>query len=235
MARRTGVSEAVAQPISGGPAAATRTRRDWTARTRDTALNALRYSRFVMVMKRALPLAAGGLIAAVIVYALLPRQSDKLSLTYQSLGTINNDLTMTKPRLTGSDRKGNPFLITADAAVQDPANMRRATLRGVQADLTLDKGRWLNATAAGGFVDMDKGWLTLGGGIAIYSDDGYELHTARADVDLKKGLFQGPAQVTGHGPAGTLSADSFEVDRSTSQLVLVGHVRMTILPGEVHQ
>ena len=54
MARRSGVSEAVAQPISGGPA---RPRRDWTARTRDTALNALRYSRFVTVMKRALPIA----------------------------------------------------------------------------------------------------------------------------------------------------------------------------------
>jgi lipopolysaccharide export system protein LptC len=232
MTRRSGVSEAVAQPISG---AQSRSRRDWTARTRDTALNALRYSRFVTVMKRALPIAAGGLIAAVIAYSLVPRQSDKLSLAYQSIGTINNDLTMTKPRLTGTDHNGNPFLITADAAVQDPANVRRATLKAVEADLTLDKGRWLNATAVKGFVDMDKGALALTGGIAIYSDDGYELHTARADVDLKKGIFKGPVEVTGHGPAGTLHADTFEVDRVTSQIVLQGHVQMTILPGEVQR
>jgi lipopolysaccharide export system protein LptC len=230
MARRTGVSEAVSQPISGTPA---RTRRDWTARSRDTALNALRYSRFVMVMKRALPIAAGALIAAVIAYSLVPRQSDKLSLATQSIGTIEGDLAMLKPRLTGADRRGHPFLITADSARQDGANLRRATLKNVQADLTLEKGRWLNATAVDGFVDMDKNKLALAGGIGIFSDDGYELHTARADVDLKQGIFKGHDEVTGHGPAGTLRADSFEVDRNTSQLVLQGHVRMTIIPGEV--
>jgi lipopolysaccharide export system protein LptC len=231
MAGRDSADRAVAQPLTRQKA--TRTERDWTARTRDTALNALRYSRFVTVMKRVLPISAGLLIAAVIAYSLVPRQSEKLRLATQNVGEINNDLTMTKPKLTGTDKKGNPFVITADAAVQDPANVRRATLKMVEADLTLDKNRWLNATAAHGVVDMDKGSLALDGGIAVYSDDGYELHTSRADVDLKKGLFQGPDAVTGHGPAGTLRADSFELDRRTDQLVLVGHVQMMIYPGEV--
>jgi lipopolysaccharide export system protein LptC len=230
MARRTGVSEAVAQPMSG-----TRTRRDWTARTRDSALDALRYTRFVTVMKRVLPLAAGALIAIVIVYAMLPRQSDKLSFAYERMGKIDNDLAMLKPRLTGADHKGHPFVITADAAIQQAANVKRATLMNVEADLTLDEGRWLNATARKGFVDMDKGSLALSGGIAVFSDDGYELHTATADVDLKKGLFRGSAEVTGQGPAGMLRADSFEIDRKSNQIVLTGHVRMTILPGEVRQ
>jgi lipopolysaccharide export system protein LptC len=212
---------------------ATRTQRDWTARTRDTAMNALRYSRFVTVMKRVLPISAGLLIAAVIAYSLVPRQSEKLKLPTTEVGEINNDLTMTKPKLTGTDKKGNPFVITADAAIQDPSNVKRATLKMVEADLTLDKNRWLNVTARHGFIDMEKSLLTLDSGIAIYSDDGYELHTTRADVDLKKGLFKGPDVVTGHGPAGTLRADSFELDRATNRLVLVGHVQMSINPGEV--
>jgi lipopolysaccharide export system protein LptC len=226
MARR--VSEAVSQPLN--PA---RARRDWTSRTRDTAMNALRYSRFVTVMKRALPIAAGVLIAAVIAYSLVPRQSDKMRLTTQSLGTIQNDLAMLKPRLTGTDAKGHPFLITADSAQQLGANVRRANLKNVEADLTLEKGRWLNATAVHGLIDMDKHWLALDGGIAIYSDDGYELHTARADVDLKQGIFKGQTEVTGHGPAGTLRADAFEVDRNSNQITLQGHVQMTLLPGEM--
>ena len=228
MDRRSSVNEAVAQPISS-----TRPRRDWTARTRDTAFDALRYSRFVTVMKRALPLAAGILIAVVVVYAMLPRQSDKLSFAYERLGKIENDLAMIKPKLTGADRKGHPFVITADAAIQQAANVHRATLMNVEADLTLDKGRWLSATAGKGFVDMDKGSLALSNGIAVYSDDGYELHTASANVDLKQGLFRGSVEVTGHGPAGTLRADSFEIDKNTSQIVLIGHVHMMILPGEV--
>ena len=231
--RRDSVSEAVAQPISPPKARVRdRFRSDWTARTRDTAIGALRYSRFVGVMKRALPIAAGLLIAAVIAYSLVPRQSEKLSLATQNWTIINNDLTMTKPRLTGTDRKGNPFVITADAAVQDPSNVRRATLKSVQADMTIDKTRWLNATAVNGFIDMAKGMLALSGGIAVFSDDGYEIHTARVDVDLKKGLFHGPVAVTGQGPMGTFRADTFDVDRDSGQLQLHGHVHMTIQPSE---
>jgi lipopolysaccharide export system protein LptC len=231
MAGRDSVDRAVAEPLVRQKA--TRTQRDWTARTRDTAMNALRYSRFVSVMKRALPVAAALLIAAVIAYSLVPRQSDKMRLATQSIGTIDNDLAMLKPRLTGTDRKGHPFLITADSAKQEGASTHRATLKNVEADITIAKSRWLNATAAHGFVDMEKGALALDGGIAIYSDDGYELHTSRADVDLKKGLFKGPETVTGRGPAGTLRADSFELDRLTNQLVLAGHVQMSINSGEV--
>jgi lipopolysaccharide export system protein LptC len=232
MTRRSSVTQAVAQPLGGVPQ---RVRRDWTARTRDTALNSLQYSQFVAVMKRALPATAAALIAVVVVFALLPRQSDKISLAYERMGKIDNDLAMLKPRLTGSDRKGNPFVITADAAIQDPHNFRRATLKQVVADFTLEKSRWLNANATRGSVDMDKGTLTLTNGISMFSDDGYELHTARANVDLRKGTFKGPGEVTGQGPAGTLRADTFELDRNTSQLVLSGHVRMTIVPSEAHR
>ena len=46
---------AVAQTLGRRPRAH---RRDWTARTRTPHLDALRYTRFVTVMKRALPVAA---------------------------------------------------------------------------------------------------------------------------------------------------------------------------------
>ena len=69
-------------------------RRDWTARARGTALDALRYSQFVALMKRALPLAAAAIMAAVIVYSLLPRQAEKITITAQSMG---NDSTTISP------------------------------------------------------------------------------------------------------------------------------------------
>jgi len=221
-----GAPKAVAEPVS--PGVSRRTGRDWTARTRDTALNALRYSRFVTVMKRVLPISAAALILAIIAYSLVPRQSDRVTLTSESVGTLANDLAMIKPRLTGADHNGHPFVITADMAIQDGANVRRATLKNVQADMTMDDGRWLNATAVNGFVDMDKGTLALTGGISVFSDDGYEIHTPRADVDLKKGTMRGPSPVTGNGPSGTLRADTFELDRKKQQLVLVGNVHMTL-------
>jgi len=219
----------VAQPLK--PA---RQRRDWTARARGTALDALRYSQFVALMKRALPLAAAVVLAAVLVYSFLPRPTDRITLTAQRMGTIDNDLAMIKPKLTGADNDGNPFVITADVAVQDPKNVHRARMQKIEADMSMKDGRWLNATAQRGVVDMDSGMLKLDGGIAMYSDEGYELHTARLDAEMRKGLFHGPGTVTGHGPFGALRADRFEYDRSRAALQLIGNVHTSFSTARMH-
>jgi lipopolysaccharide export system protein LptC len=223
--------EALAQALQPPEAAAKEhPMRDWTERTRSTALQALRYSRFVGVMKRALPIAAVAILAAVIAYSVIPRGQDRFSLLNQRVGNLRNDLAMTKPRLTGTDARGNPFVITADAAIQDPNNRHRATLKQVQADMQFDGLRWLNASANTGLFDMDTGTLKLSGGIALYSDSGYELHTKSADADLRKNIFWGKDLVTGHGPLGSLSADSFQIDRLKRHLKLNGHVHMIMYP-----
>jgi len=209
------------------PAAPSRERRDWTARARGTALDALRYSQFVALMKRALPLAAAIILAAVLVYSFIPRQPDRVTMTFQSRGVFENDLSMIKPRLTGVDDDGNPFVITADIAIQEPKNIHRGRMKNIQADMTLDNGRWLNTTATEGAFDMDAGTLKLRKGIALFTDDGYELHTASVDVDMKNGQFHGPGTVTGHGPFGTMRADRFEVDHKKQLLHLAGNVHMT--------
>jgi lipopolysaccharide export system protein LptC len=220
---------AIAQPVK--PA---RSQRDWTARTRGTVIDAIRYSHFVSLMKRALPIAAGAIVFAILVYAFLPRASERITLTAERTGLLKNDLTMIKPKLTGADDNGNPFVITADAAVQDPRDLHRAHMKKIEADMTLDNGGWLNANAEAGFFDMDTGMLKLSGGIAVYSDSGYELHTEMVDIDLKKGQFHGPGTVTGHGPFGTLRADRFDADRLKQKLHLNGHVHTTFSTHKAH-
>ena len=51
-----------------------RTRHDWSARARSTALDALRYTQFVGVMKRALSSAAFAVIFAVLAFFFVQRQ-----------------------------------------------------------------------------------------------------------------------------------------------------------------
>jgi lipopolysaccharide export system protein LptC len=223
-----------AKRIASESGTAARPRRDWTARTRGTVLDAFRYSQFVTLMKRALPLAAAAVLAAVLVYSLLPRQPDRVTMTFEQMGTIENDLAMVKPRLTGSDDDGNPFVITAAVAIQDPKHPRRGRMKKIEADMTLENGRWLNAEAAEGYFDMDANNLKLRKGISLYTDAGYELHTASVDVDMKRGLFHGPGEVTGHGPLGALRADRFDVDHNKQLLHLVGNVKMTFSTVRTH-
>src|ERR1700744_3696833 len=142
---------------------------DWSARVRTPTMEALRYSRFVVLMKRILALGAFLIIAAVLAFFFVQRMPRQLQMSYEHLGKVQNDLTMMKPRLAGSDSKGNPYVITADRAVQDEKNAKRAVLRNMEADLTMDKGNWINARAKSGLVDMLTGQLELTDGIDVYT------------------------------------------------------------------
>jgi lipopolysaccharide export system protein LptC len=201
---------------------------DWSARIRTTASEALRYSKFVARMKRISSIGAFAIIALVLAFFFIQRQPRQLSMTYETLGKVDNDLAMLKPRLTGVDQKGNPFVITADRAVQDAHNAKKASLKNLEADLALNKDNWLNARAKSGLVDMTIGKLELDGGIDVFTDSGYTLHTASASMDLKQSVIHGHHTVTGQGPDGTFRADEFHADRNTGMLLLSGHVQMTL-------
>jgi|SRR5579863_357474 lipopolysaccharide export system protein LptC len=205
---------------------------DWSARVRSTSMEALRYSRFVVLMKRILALGAFLTIAAVLAFFFVQRMPRQLQMSYERLGRVKNDLTMVKPRLAGSDSKGNPYVITADRAVQDIQNPKRATLQNLEADISLDKGNWINARARAGMVDMSTGQLELYNGIDVFTAKGYELHSNSASANLKQNMIHGHETVTGQGPDGTLRADRFHADRDTGILTLSGHVQMTLFGGK---
>jgi lipopolysaccharide export system protein LptC len=201
---------------------------DWSARVRTTTVEALRYSRFVVLMKRILALGAFLTIATVLAFFFVQRMPRQLQMSYERLGRVKNDLTMMKPRLAGSDSKGEPYVITADRAVQDAHDPKKATLQNIEADLSLDKGNWVNARARSGMVDMTSGQLELYDGIDVFTASGYELHSNSASANLKQSVIHGHDPVTGQGPDGTLRADQFHADRATGILTLSGHVQMTL-------
>jgi lipopolysaccharide export system protein LptC len=206
-----------------------RSRYDWSARTRTTVFDANRYTKFVRRMKRILPISAFAVIFAVLAFFFVERAPRQLSFTHDGAGGGADDLAMINPRLTGVDEKGNPFVITAKQAVQDPKNARRITLTTIEADMNTEQG-WVNARAGRGVVDTSTRQLELAGGIDIYTDSGYMLHTDSASADLRSNVMQGKKRVSGQGPRGTLSADSFRYDRRAGRLTLEGNVRTTILP-----
>lgn len=185
-----------------------------------------RYSQFVAVMKRVLLLLGLAIIAAVAAYSLQPRESGRVAMSFARLTKIANDLAMIKPRLHGTDDRGDPFLITAQRAVQTGPSAHKARLYGVQADITLQKGLWVSASAKMGYLDVDHHTLRLVGALSIYASNGYELHTEHALVDLASGQVSGDSPITGQGPDGTLSAQRFEIDRTHKTIHLIGNVHM---------
>ena len=213
--------------MAGDPAETDRPRYDWSARVRSTGFDAKRYTRFVRGMKRLLSFSAFAVIFAVLAFFFIQRAPRDMNFSFGKLGMVENDLSMTNPRLSGADAKGNPFVITAKEAVQDAGNPKRYTLSVIEADMTTPEG-WLNARAGAGVVDMNAQTMDLTGGIALFTDTGYELHTSTAAVDLNSNSVRGQQEIRGQGPMGAMRADSFEFDRTAGLLTLAGRVSMTM-------
>lgn len=200
----------------------------WRVSPRSTLTSARRYSLFVRIMKRALPMAALTLAVAVLLYALQSRESLRLAMTFERMGRIEGDLTMINPKLSGTDQDGLPFLVTATRAMQEARGSDRVQLEEVVADITLKDGNALHITAAKGVVDTKTHVLEVSGGIRFMSQDGYEARTESAVADLKAGTVHGENGIEARGSFGQITARRFALNRDTRQLRFTGEVRMLL-------
>ena len=205
--------------------------REWRISPRATLLSARRYSVFVKFMKGALPMASLAIAVAVLVYALQPRDIGRMAMTFERLGRVEGDLAMIKPRLTGVDNDGLPFVITALRATQEGRGSDRVRLEEVGADISLKDGTALHVSAGQGIVDTKTHILQVSGGMRIVSQDGYDARTQSAVADLKAGTVHGEHGIEAEGSMGHITADRFALNRDTKQLKFDGNVRMVINRG----
>ena len=202
--------------------------REWRISPRATLLSARRYSVFVKFMKGALPVAALGLGVVVLVYVLQPRETGRMALTFERLGRVEGDLAMLRPRLSGTDEDGLPYLVTAASAVQEERGSDRVRLETVVADISVKGGGALHVTATKGVVDTKLHLLDVSGGIHVSSQDGYDARTESAKADLKAGTLHGESHIEAVGKLGRITAERFALNRETRQLRFSGNVQMLI-------
>jgi lipopolysaccharide export system protein LptC len=199
----------------------------WKISQRETVSRARRYSLFVKVMKGALPLAALGLGIAVLAYALQPRDVGRLAMTFERIGRVEDDLAMVKPRLTGTDDDGNPFVVTAATAVQVGRGSDLVRLEDVAADIGMNSGQSFHVTAESGVVDTRKHVLDVER-VHLTSADGYDARTASANADLQAGIVKGDSTIEADGAFGHITARRFALNRATRQLQFMGNVHMVL-------
>lgn len=183
-------------------------------------------------MRIALPLVAGAIIAMVIAW---PEFGEKRSGFKLGMSKITIDdsggQTIVNPRFTGTNRARRPYTVTADAATQDQMASHQINLAFPKADLTLANGAWVAVSAANGRYDREAEALTLSGGVDLFHDKGYELHTPSARVSLAEGGATGEQPVRGQGPFGTLEAQGFRMVDKGRRLLLSGKSRLVLYPA----
>jgi lipopolysaccharide export system protein LptC len=190
------------------------------------------YSRFVSLMKVALPVAALALIAAVVAW---PggdtSRPGALPLSFANIKIDPTGLTMKSPRFVGVDKQGQAYTVTAEEAIQDKADAERVDLTSPEADISLKNGSWFHLQAKTGLIRPKLNTIDLDGQVELYSADGWEAHGSAVSANLDEGTARSDLPVTGQGPAGTISADRFEAWDGGNRIRFTGNVRMTVMPS----
>jgi lipopolysaccharide export system protein LptC len=138
-------------------------------------------------------------------------------------------LRMDSPRYVGETGSNRPYEVTARSASLDPLGANVVHLDRPAADIAVGVDGEVRLMAQNGTYHRDSERLLLDGGIEVITSTGYRFVTPSARVNLAQGQIRGWEPIAGEGPAGTLSADRFEIRDAGDVIRFDGRVKVTVL------
>lgn len=183
-----------------------------------------------------LPVVGALLIVVFLLNTRNDRPDDVFLDDFAAINAGAEDVRMANPRFAGVDKRGDPYDITADAAVRSAAAETRVTLENPRAVTRTDDKDAVLGAAAGEF-DTESRILVLRDEVTLerrIGEDIYVLKSAAATLSVEDQTVVSDAGVSGVGPGGsTLSADRMEAFNREGRVVFEGNFRMTINPAAV--
>jgi lipopolysaccharide export system protein LptC len=212
-------------PSPGAPLSAGRAAPSRAAPQERVYRAALRHSRFVRVLKVAIPFGATIAVGAIAFIGIFDPFRRLEGVTLGPLTLSGREITMESPALTGYDKESRPYEVRAEAAVQDVKKPTVISLKKVKGNFALEgasKG-WMEALT--GILDTQTEKLTLKQDIHIKTDTGHDVKLRSASVDFKAKsmVSRDPVEVT--LPNGRIDANTLEITDNGKAAAFVGDVR----------
>jgi lipopolysaccharide export system protein LptC len=183
------------------------------------------YSRFVKMMRVALPLAALGLFTALVVWPEIDKKITSITPQMKvSAENVKNELV--NPRFEGVDDNQQPYTITASRALQSEDLPNVLKLQLPVADITLRGNQWVAAEAKKGLYDQTTRKLELEKEVFLFYDEGYEMTMEKLLVDMKAKKMWSDTEVQGKGPKGSIEAKNMYADLNKNILLFKGPVQL---------
>jgi lipopolysaccharide export system protein LptC len=187
------------------------------------------YSRFVRFSKLTLSILLIIVLVFMVAVPLIVQRGSDMRLAFASIeAKEESEPAMIKPRFQGVDRNNQPYIIAADAAVQQSEHM--IWLDKVAADLTTEDKAWMALFADEGVYDTQQGVLLLQGDVQLYHDGGYEMRTERVRLNTRTLAAFGDSPVQIKSATGDLRADNFSIVQRGERLLFNHHVKMLLHP-----
>lgn len=185
-----------------------------------------RYSRFVLLMRWALPAAAVVMLVLLLVWP--NPNGDVRSLPPTTMGQRE----MTNLRYSGLNAKNEPMVVTATRAIQVGDMQQAIDLENVKGELQRTGGGWVRLESQTGRYDQQANRVTLTGEVHLTDNDGYDVVTEKAEVALNApAQAWGDAPVTGKGPQGNIQANGFKITDEGKTVMFTGRSRLVLPQG----
>lgn len=187
---------------------------------------ARRYSRFVGLMRWALPAAAAVLL--VLLFGWPSFTADFRELPATTMGQRE----MTNLQYSSRNAKGEPMVVKAARALQVGEVVDNIDLEAVSARLDRTGGGWVTLEAKTGRYEQKANRVILTGQVHLVDHEGYDVVTESAEINLAE-----PAQafgnnpVTGMGPRGRINANGFRITDDGKTVIFTGRATMTTSGG----
>jgi lipopolysaccharide export system protein LptC len=236
-------AEALPAPESAGSArsagAGARTNKgsldSLTIRRRTTGEDAAARAQFMRRMRVALPILAAVLIATFFFSTRQSGVDDAFLEDFADIDATPESLKTAKPHFTGVDARGNPYEVTAEAALQQANGGKVVDLEAPRAVTSTGEGQSVVAAKSGVF-DADAKRLDLREGVTFEHKVGatnYVLKTPQATYTIDDRVVVSDAGVGGEGSDGELlRADRMSADDREGKLIFEGNVSMRIFPRQ---
>jgi lipopolysaccharide export system protein LptC len=198
--------------------------------------SALRHSRRVRFLRRALPAVAitACILGGLWIWLDPLRFARGLAFDLGRLTLSGNKLTMEAPKLSGFTRDGRAYSVSARAAAQDLTTPNIVELSDIEARLLQPDRSTTQLTAKSGTYDSKQERVHLTGDIKLQSSAGYRGNLTEAMVEMRKGrvVSEKPVDFSfddGNND-GTLRGDRLEIQDNGARILLEGGVVMTFRP-----
>ena len=190
------------------------------------------HDRIVRLAKIILP-SAVGILLAILALAPLEKKGDvSFILDKKKVQSAPERMRVEAARYTGTDNKGQQFVMLANRAVQQSSDTPIVDIHGMLARLQQAQGP-LMITASQGRYNIDTQRVAIDGAVKVAGNEGFQLSTSNVLVDLKQRHLesQGPAQ--GAMRLGQFQAGHIKADLNDKVVVLDGGARLKIVQGTV--
>lgn len=184
-----------------------------------------RRSQLIRRMRRVLPLTIAGVLVLLTGWVLV-----KGWMTRFGEARGGAAIHMTNAHFYGRDGNGRAFVLGAAEASRSNSDIQLITLKLPLLEFNADQINPSRITARQGAYREDTHFLSLSDHVVLVDGQGDTFNTDHAVVDTTHAVVTGWSRVTGVGPRGTITADSYGVYDRGQRIVFSGNVHSIIKP-----